>query len=370
MSDLQDYLRQLKAQIREVTVEELAAAAPELLLDVREGEEREEGEIPGARWVPRGVLELRIAGLAPRRDTALVLYCASGTRSALAAHSLQALGYTRVRSLAGGYAAWRGSGRPCARPVGLSAARRARYARHLALPEIGEAGQDKLLRAKVLLVGAGGLGAPVGLYLAAAGVGTLGVVDDDLVDASNLQRQVIHSTARVGMAKVYSAQLTLRELNPEVAVRAHALRLRADNAQALLADYDLVVDGTDNFAARYLLNDAAIAQRKPLVSAAVFRFEGQVTVFVPFAGPCYRCLFPSPPPPGLAPACAEAGVLGVLPGLIGLIQATEALKLILGVGEPLIGRQLHYDALAMRFREFKIPRDPRCPACADPGRQI
>jgi molybdopterin/thiamine biosynthesis adenylyltransferase len=238
------------------------------------------------------------------------------------------------------------------------------------LSEVGEEGQAKLLAAKVLLLGAGGLGAPAGLYLAAAGVGTIGIVDDDVVDESNLQRQVIHNTKRVGTPKVESAKQTIRELNPDVNVITHQLRLTSENVLDVLRGYDLVVDGTDNFQTRYLLNDASLILGKPVVNASIFQFEGQVTVFKPFAGPCYRCLYPEPPPPGAAPSCNEAGVLGVLPGVIGVVQATEAVKLILGIGKPLIGRLLQYDALNMKFREFKLPRDPKCAVCSEPGKKI
>ena len=231
-------------------------------------------------------------------------------------------------------------------------------------------GQAKLLEAKVLLLGAGGLGAPAGLYLAAAGVGTIGIVDDDVVDESNLQRQVIHNTKRVGIAKVESAKQTINELNPDVVVRTHQLRLTSENVLDVIKDYDLIVDGTDNFQTRYLLNDASLILKKPVVNASIFQFEGQVTVFKPFEGPCYRCLYPEPPPPGMAPSCNEAGVLGVLPGVIGVLQATEAVKLILGIGKPLIGRLMQYDALNMKFREFKLPRDPKCVVCSEPGKKI
>jgi molybdopterin/thiamine biosynthesis adenylyltransferase len=276
------------------------------------------------------------------------------------------MGYTRVRSLAGGYGAWKDAGLPVETPVKLTEAQRARYSRHLMIPEVGEAGQAKLLKSKVLLIGAGGLGSPSALYLAAAGVGRLGIVDDDVVDESNLQRQILHTTDRVGMPKTESAKKAIHALNPEVVVDEHRLRLNRDNALGLFSQYDVIVDGSDNFGTRYLVNDACVLLQKPNVHGSIFRFDGQATTFVPGSGrPCYRCLFPEPPPPELAPSCQEAGVLGVLPGIIGLLQAVEAMKLILGRGEPLVGRLLLYDALEQRFREVKYERDPQCPACGD-----
>jgi molybdopterin/thiamine biosynthesis adenylyltransferase/rhodanese-related sulfurtransferase len=383
MPDFQQFLKQVKSEIREVSVdevsrlpwpqpraEEAAKRKPPLLIDVREGDEYEQGYIPGAQWIPRGKLELRIEDAVPDRDADIVLYCAGGNRSALAARSLKELGYTRVSSLAGGYGAWKRANLPTVKPFIFTPEQRSRYARHLMLSEIGEAGQAKLLEAKVLLLGAGGLGAPAGLYLAAAGVGTLGLVDDDVVDESNLQRQVIHSTKTVGVPKVESAKQTINGLNPDVKVRTHQLRLTSENVLDTIRDYDLIVDGTDNFQTRYLLNDASLILKKPVVNASIFQFEGQVTVFKPFEGPCYRCLYPEPPPPGMAPSCNEAGVLGVLPGVIGVLQATEAVKLILGVGKPLVGRLMQYDALNMKFREFKLPRDPKCVVCSEPGKKI
>jgi sulfur-carrier protein adenylyltransferase/sulfurtransferase len=370
MPNFQQYLKQVKAEIREVSVDELKQKQPPTLIDVRESDEYNDGYIPGATWIPRGKLELRIEDAVPDRDQEVVLYCAGGNRSALAAKSLKELGYSRVSSLAGGYGAWKRAGLPTLKPFIFTKEQQSRYARHLMLPEIGEAGQAKLLQAKVLLLGAGGLGAPAGLYLAAAGVGTIGLVDDDVVDESNLQRQVIHNTKRVGMPKVDSAKQTINELNPDVNVRTHQLRLTSENVLDVIKDYDLIVDGTDNFQTRYLLNDASLILKKPVVNASIFQFEGQVTVFKPFEGPCYRCLYPEPPPPGMAPSCNEAGVLGVLPGVIGVIQATEAVKVILGIGKPLIGRLLQYDALNMKFREFKLPRDPKCAVCSEPGKKI
>lgn len=333
------------------------------VLDVREADERAAGAVPGALHVPRGLLEQRIEALLPDRDAVVVVYCAGGTRSVLACATLATLGYTNASSLRGGYSAYRRAHAVVLPPV-LSPDQAVRYSRHLRLPDVGEAGQAALLGAKVLLIGAGGLGSPAALYLAAAGVGTIGLVDDDTVDASNLQRQIVHSLATVGLPKVESAARTLEGLNPDVRVVRHAVRLDTTNVETLLADHDLVLDGTDNFATRYILNDAAVRTDKTVVHASIARFEGQVTVFRPRVGPCYRCLHPNAPASGTAPSCEEAGVLGVLPGVLGVIQATEAIKILLGIGEPLVGRLLCYDALAMRFREFALPRDPRCPVCA------
>lgn len=336
---------------------------PALLLDVREPDEVAQGQIPGALCIPRGLLELRIEAAVPDRARPLVVYCAGGTRSALAAHALQQLGYQRVASLAGGFAAWKAGGHPWSVPRVLRRDQELRYARHLLLPDIGVAGQLRLLDAKVLCLGAGGLGSPAALYLAAAGVGTIGLVDDDVVDASNLQRQVIHTTDRVGVPKVESAAVTLGALNPDVEVVPHRLRLDSGNAEGIVAGYDLVIDGADNFQTRYLLNDVALKLGKPVVHASIFRFEGQITVFAANGGPCYRCLYPEPPPPEHAPSCSEAGVLGVLPGVVGVLQATEAIKVLLGIGAPLVGRLVVYDALALRFRELKLRADPGCRTC-------
>ena len=371
MPSYHDYLQQVKAQIHEISVAELQAEPPpELILDVREPDEHAQGVIPGATLLPRGLLEGRIEAIAPQRSARLVVYCAGGSRSALAASSLLALGYEHVRSLAGGMAAWRSAGGPLDKPFVFSAAQKNRYARHIMLPEVGEAGQAKLLRSRVLLVGAGGLGSPSAYYLAAAGVGTLGIVDDDVVDESNLQRQILHNTRRVGRPKVESAAQTLRELNPDVQVQPHPVRLDTGNVLDILRGYDLVVDGADNFPTRYLLCDASLLLRIPVVHASIFRFEGQLTTFLPWQGPCYRCLYPEPPPPDLAPSCHEAGVLGVLPGVVGVLQATEAIKLLLGIGESMSGRLLIYEALAAKFREMKLRRDPACVVCSDPSRPI
>jgi molybdopterin/thiamine biosynthesis adenylyltransferase len=295
----------------------------------------------------------------------VVVYCAGGTRSALAAKTLQEMGYTQVASMAGGYNRWTDAGQKIEKPRVLSASQKERYRRHLIIPEVGEGGQAKILDAKVLLMGAGGLGSPAALYLAAAGVGTLGVVDMDVVDLSNLQRQVIHTTERVGMAKTKSAEETIHALNPDVKVIPFNERLTSENVERIVSQFDIVLDGGDNFPTRYLLNDACVLLDKPNIHGSIYRFDGQVTTFVPRKGPCYRCLYPQPPPAELAPSCAEAGVLGVLPGIIGLFQANEALKLILGVGEPLVGRLLTFEALSTRFTELKLRRDPKCPVCAE-----
>jgi molybdopterin/thiamine biosynthesis adenylyltransferase/rhodanese-related sulfurtransferase len=339
-----------------------------VVVDVRESDEVSQGIIEGAIPIGRGVLESSIGVRVPDPETELVLYCAGGARSALAAKSLLDMGYTNVSSMAGGFGRWKTEARNWVLPTVLTAEQRSRYSRHLLLPEVGEEGQAKLLSSKVLLVGAGGLGSPAALYLAAAGVGTIGVVDYDLVDASNLQRQVVHTLDRVGTPKVHSAAATMTALNPDVTVVPYEERLYADNVFDILSGYDVIVDGGDNFPTRYLVNDASLHLKIPVVHGAIFRFEGQASVFSPYAGPCYRCLFPQPPPPELAPSCAEAGVLGVLPGVIGTIEAVEAIKLLLGIGEPLIGRLLTYDALDQEFRTLNTRRDPECPACSDESR--
>jgi molybdopterin/thiamine biosynthesis adenylyltransferase/rhodanese-related sulfurtransferase len=337
-----------------------------VVLDVREPHEHRAARIPGSVLAPRSALARTVAALVPDKATPIVTVCEVGARSALAAQELAALGYLRVERAADGVRAWERLGLPLERdPSPLSDAERARYARHLALAEVGEAGQARLLRARVLVVGAGGLGSPVALYLAAAGVGTLGLVDADRVDATNLQRQIIHGTSRVGRPKVESAKLALAELNPQITVVTYEERLGAGNALRLLAGWDVLVDAADNFPTRYLLGDASVWLGLPLVHGSVHRFEGQVTTFVPGRGPCYRCLFPEPPAAAHAPSCDEVGVLGVLPGTIGMLQATEALKLVLGAGEPLVGRLLIWDALSMRFRELRFERSPSCPVCGD-----
>jgi molybdopterin/thiamine biosynthesis adenylyltransferase/rhodanese-related sulfurtransferase len=371
MPSFRELLAQAQAETSEITVDELRAlldaAAPVTMLDVRETDEAAEGRIPGAVLVPRGHLESRVEALVPR-DARVVVYCQSGVRSALAAQTLAQLGYSDVRSLAGGFGRWSDAGFASARPVLLRSDQRARYRRHLTLPEVGEEGQAKLLAARVLVLGAGGLGSPAALYLAAAGVGTVGIVDSDVVDPSNLQRQVLHTVDRTGQPKTESARAALTALNPDVRVVAFQERFTAANAERILEGFDVVLDGGDNFATRYLLNDACVLLGKPLVHGSVFRFEGQVTTVLPGKGPCYRCLFPTPPPPELAPSCAEAGILGVLPGVIGLLQATEAIKLVLGAGAPLVGRLLTYDALGGRFAELQLRRDPACVACGEGAR--
>jgi molybdopterin/thiamine biosynthesis adenylyltransferase/rhodanese-related sulfurtransferase len=362
-----EILRQIKSRISEVDPSEVRDQLGNgaVVLDVREAEEWSTGHLPGARHMPKSFLESRIEGAAPDRDQHIILYCQSGNRSAWAARTLiDDLGYTNVESMTGGITLWKDRGYDVEQPRTLSAEQRDRYSRHLLLPEVGIEGQQKLLDAKVLLLGAGGLGSPAALYLAAAGVGTLGIVDDDTVDLSNLQRQVIHNSERVGMPKVDSAQETIRALNPDVNVQKYPVRLGPENIMDILPDYDIIVDGLDNFPTRYLLNDASVRLRIPVVSAAILGFDGQLSVFAPYEGPCYRCLFPTPPPPELAPSCGANGVLGVLPGTMGLLQATEVIKLIIGAGEPAIGRLLMYDALAATITEVKVRRDPDCPVCS------
>ncbi|HVQ29371.1 MAG TPA: molybdopterin-synthase adenylyltransferase MoeB [Vicinamibacteria bacterium] len=367
MSTFKSLIQKVKSEIREVSVQEAhaLAGAGATLVDVREADEWSQGHVPGAIFIPRGYLELRIEEKVADKSAEVLLYCAGGTRSALAAKSLADLGYTRVASVSGGFGKWKEAGLPMVVPKTLTAEQQRRYSRHVLVPEVGEAGQQKLLEAKVLLVGAGGLGSPAGLYLAAAGVGTLGILDSDVVDLTNLQRQVLHTTASVGRPKTESAETTIRGLNPDVRVVRHDIRLEAANVMDVIAPYDVIVDGCDNFATKYLVNDAAVLTGKTNVYGSIFRFDGQASTFVPKRGPCYRCLYPEPTPTELAPSCDEAGVLGVLPGVVGLIQATEAIKAILGQGDLLVGRLLTYDALAMTFRQFKVRRDPKCAVCGD-----
>jgi len=369
MPSYQTYLQATKAEIKETDLQSVKALLDDpgrtVLLDVREQDEWVQGHIPGATWIPRGFLESKIEDAVPDRDTPIVVYCAGGARSAFATRSLQTLGYTNVQSMAGGYSRWKGSGLPWKVPKVMTPEQETRYSRHTLLPEVGVKGQLKLLEASVLCIGAGGLGSPSSLYLAAAGIGTLGMIDDDTVDASNLQRQILHNTERVGMSKVDSAEKTLRGLNPDVKVLKYKARLTTDNVMEVLKGFDVIVDGADNFQTRYLVNDAALKLGIPVVHASIFRFEGQLTVFPGEGGPCYRCLYPEPPPPEEAPSCQEAGVLGVLPGIMGVLQATEAVKLILGLGQTLAGRLLVYDALRTRFRELKLRRDPKCPTCGE-----
>jgi molybdopterin/thiamine biosynthesis adenylyltransferase/rhodanese-related sulfurtransferase len=368
MPTYREYFSDLKKRIKEATpeqVQELLRAGDVQLGDVREKNEWDEGHVVGATHVPKSYLEQWAEERLPDKSKTTVLYCAAGVRSAMAADTLAKLGYTDVISMIGGFNRWKDSGKPWTKPASFTAEQAQRYSRHLLIPEVGEAGQHKLLASKILLIGAGGLGSPAAYYLASAGVGQLGIVDSDVVDLTNLQRQILHSTERIGEPKVESAKRTLEALNPDVKVVPYQERLTSSNIDRIIKDYDVVVDGADNFPTRYLLNDASIKHRIPVVHGSIYRFEGQVTVFKPFEGPCYRCLFPEPPPPELAPSCAEAGVLGVLPGVIGTIQATEALKLVLGIGEPLVGRYLLYDALDGSFREVRLRRDPDCPVCGE-----
>lgn len=365
-----DYLSQVKKEIHEITVDEMKAKMANkddyLLIDVREKEETAGGILPGAKPVVRGFLELKIDAMEPKKDREVILYCAGGNRSALSAKALQDIGYTHVHSLKGGYSAWQHAGGAIESTKSLSAEKLSRYARHLSMPEVGEAGQMKLLESKVLLIGAGGLGSPAGLYLAAAGVGTIGIIDNDTVDQSNLQRQILHDESWVGLSKVQSAQHRMMGINSDIKVVPHALRLDRTNALEIFKQYDVVVNGCDNFATRYLINDACVFLKKPLVDGSIFRFEGQVTVFDPSkGGPCYRCLYPLPPPPEMAPSCQEAGVFGVLPGIIGCLQAVEVIKILLNQGTSLLGRLMLYDALQQKFRELKIRRDKGCPVCGD-----
>jgi molybdopterin/thiamine biosynthesis adenylyltransferase/rhodanese-related sulfurtransferase len=370
MPTYRELLQQVKSEIEEVDAagarELLDSPTPPLFLDIREPDEWDEGHIPSAIHVPRGNLESRIENAAPDHARPIVVYCAGGSRSAFAAKTLEELGYEDVTSLAGGYTDWKRNGFPTKLPQTLDPEKRARYSRHLLIPEVGVEGQLKLLNSRVLLIGAGGLGSPASLYLAAAGVGTLGIVDDDRVDASNLQRQIAHSTETLGEWKADSAKSTIENLNPDVNVITYKERLTSENVDRILADgWDVIVDGADNFPTRYLVNDASVFHDIPVVHGSIYRFEGQVTVFKPHDGPCYRCLFPQPPPPELAPSCAEGGVLGVLPGIIGSLQANEALKLALGIGESLSGRLLLFDALEGEFNEINLRRDPNCPVCGE-----
>lgn len=365
-----EVIRQIRSSVEEVDPSEVKSGNGAVLLDVRETEEWDAGHIPGAKHIPRGYLESRVEGVVGSdRSQRVIVYCASGQRSALAAHTLkELLGYENVASMNGGITLWKDRGYEVEVPRTLSKEQRERYSRHLLVPEIGLEGQTKLLNAKVLLLGAGGLGSPTALYLAAAGVGTLGVVDDDDVDLSNLQRQVIHTTDRIGTPKVDSAEIAIKGINPDVDVVKYKTRLDASNIMEIIDGYDVIVDGVDNFPTRYLLNDATVRLGIPVVSASILGFDGQLSVFKPHDGPCYRCLYPVPPPAELAPSCGANGVLGVLPGTMGLLQATEVVKLITGAGEPLIGRLLLYEALGATFTELKVRRDPECPICSvDPS---
>jgi len=365
----QEILGEARREVPELSADQVqrlcASADPPLLLDVREKEEFRDGHLRGAVSLPRGFLEILVEGKVPDKARTIVAYCQSGTRSLLAGRVLKEMGYADVRSLSGGYGAWKNGGFPWAQDRQFTQEQLSRYSRHFLLSEVGEAGQARLLDAKVLCLGAGGLGSPVALYLAAAGVGTLGIVDNDVVDISNLQRQILHTNDRIGMLKTESAAITLKALNPDVRVIEHRTRLDSSNIMEIIGDYDIIVDGCDNFPTRYLVNDACVMTGKTNVHGSIFQFEGQVTVFKPGAGPCYRCLFPEPPPPGMAPSCAEAGVLGVLPGLVGSIQALETIKVILGIGDQLIGRLAHIETLGMEVRVLRLRRDPECPMCGD-----
>jgi molybdopterin/thiamine biosynthesis adenylyltransferase/rhodanese-related sulfurtransferase len=364
---------QAKQQVEEIEPFEAAQeieGGDVVLIDTREPHEFQEARIEGGKLVPPGLLADEIATAAPDKSARTILYCRSGNRSYKAAEQLEALGYADVASMAGGILAWQEQGLPVVATEGMTPEQRDRYSRHTLLPEVGVEGQLKMLNAKVLLLGAGGLGAPTALYLAAAGVGTIGLVDDDVVDASNLQRQVIHNTERIGTPKTESARLTIEALNPDVEVIEHRTRLNAENILEIIEPYDVIVDGADNFPTRYLLNDASVRLRKPVVSASILSFDGQISTFVPYEGPCYRCLYPTPPPAELAPSCSANGVLGVMAGTMGTLQANEVLKLVIGIGEPLVGRLLLYEALGTRFTELKVRRDPECPICGENAAEI
>jgi adenylyltransferase/sulfurtransferase len=366
----QDIMNEARQSVPEASPEEVQErlrgnGKQVAILDVRERDEFRQGYVPGAVSMPRGFLEMRVEETVPDKETPVIAYCAGGTRSLLAGRILKELGYQNVVSMRGGFNAWKNQGLPVREDRQFTPEQEIRYSRHFLLPEVGEIGQGKLLDAKVLCIGAGGLGSPVALYLAAAGVGTIGLVDMDVVDLSNLQRQILHTNDRVGMLKTESGRLTLEALNPDVKVLEFRERLSSENALRILGDFDIVVNGCDNFPTRYLVNDACVMLGKPLVDGAIWQFEGQATVFNPPAGPCYRCYFPEPPPPGAVPSCSEAGVLGVLPGLVGCVQAVEAIKLILGQGRPLIGRMLHFDTLSGEIRTLKLQRNPQCAVCGD-----
>src|SRR3989440_7931055 len=367
MGDFKELLNEAKKQIKEVSVHEVKDKLnPDngfTLLDVREGDEWEQGHLDKAIFLPRGFLEVKADKVLTDTSQPIVVYCAGGTRSALAAKTLQDLGYTDVCSMRGGFNEWKNNGMPFVTPEKVGKDQMGRYSRHVRIPEVGEQGQLKLLKSKVLLVGAGGLGSPAGVYLAASGVGTIGLVDYDIVDESNLQRQILHWTSSVGMPKVDSARRTLFEVNPDVKVRTYPVHLDASNILDIMADYDVIVSGSDNFTTAYMVNDAAVMLKKPVVYGSILRFDGQASTFIPYEGPCFRCIYATATPPELAPSCDEAGVLGVLPGVVGLLQATEVIKLLLNIGNTLNGRLLTYDALEMTFRQFKLRRDPECLGC-------
>ncbi len=366
----QDIMAEARKEIPEASPQQVSELLKNngkspVLLDVRESDEWRQGHLEGAIPLPRGFLEIKVETAIPDKNTPIVAYCAGGVRSLLAAKVMREMGYQNVTSMAGGYGAWKNGGFKWVQDFQYTPEQLIRYSRHFLLPEVGEDGQAKLLQAKVLMVGAGGLGSPAAYYLAAAGVGTLGIIDNDVVDISNLQRQILHANDRVGMPKVESAKKTLEGLNPDVKVIPYQAKLTSENIMEILKDYDLVIDGCDNFPTRYLVNDACVLAGKPNVHGSIFQFEGQATVFYPGKGPCYRCLYPEPPPAEMAPSCAEAGVLGVLPGLIGVIEALEAVKLILGKGDSLVGRLLHFNTLTMEINTLKLRRDPNCPMCGD-----
>ena len=366
----QDIMAEARKEIPEVSAQQVNELLKNngkspILLDVRESDEWRQGHLEGALPLPRGFLEIKVETAVPSKETPIIAYCAGGVRSLLAAKAMKEMGYQNVSSMAGGYAAWKNGGFKWVQDFQYTPEQLIRYSRHFLLPEVGEDGQAKLLEAKVLMIGAGGLGSPSAYYLAAAGVGTIGIIDNDVVDISNLQRQILHANDRVGMPKVDSAKKTLEALNPDVKVIPYQAKLTSENVMEIIKDYDLIVDGCDNFPTRYLVNDACVLTGKPNVHGSIFQFEGQATVFYPGKGPCYRCLYPEPPPAEMAPSCAEAGVLGVLPGLIGVIEALEAVKIILGKGETLVGRLLHFNTLTMEINTLKLRRDPNCPLCGD-----
>lgn len=368
--NFQEIMAEARKQVPEVSAQQVNELLKNngkspILLDVRESDEWRQGHLEGALPLPRGFLEIKVESVIPDKNSPVVAYCAGGVRSLLAAKVMKEMGYQNVSSMAGGYGAWKNGGFKWVQDFQYTPEQLIRYSRHFLLPEVGEDGQAKLLQAKVLMVGAGGLGSPAAYYLAAAGVGTLGIIDNDVVDISNLQRQILHANDRVGMPKVESAKKTLEALNPDVKVVPYQAKLTSENVMEIIKDYDFVVDGCDNFPTRYLVNDACVLTKKPNVHGSIFQFEGQATVFYPGKGPCYRCLYPEPPPAELAPSCAEAGVLGVLPGLIGVIEALEAIKLILGKGDSLIGRLLCFNTLTMEINTLKLRRDPNCPMCGD-----
>ena len=366
----QDIMAEARKEVPEVTPQQVNDLSTNngkshVLLDVRESDEWRQGHLEGALPLPRGFLEIKVETAIPDKNAPIIAYCAGGVRSLLAAKAMKEMGYQNVSSMSGGYTAWKNGGFKWVQDFQYTPEQLIRYSRHFLLPEVGEEGQAKLLQAKVLMVGAGGLGSPAAYYLAAAGVGTLGIIDNDVVDISNLQRQILHANDRVGMSKVESAKKTLEALNPDVKVIPYQAKLTSENIMDIIKDYDLVVDGCDNFPTRYLVNDACVLAGKPNVHGSIFQFEGQATVFYPGKGPCYRCLYPEPPPAEMAPSCAEAGVLGVLPGLIGVIEALEAIKIILGKGDTLVGRLVHFNTLTMEINTLKLRRDPTCPMCGD-----